>query len=43
MTLFEKTVIRLLLNIWRSVQQTPGVATYDEDEAYQAEVEEMLK
>ena len=43
MTVFEKLVLRLLLNIWDSVRQTPGVPTYDEDIALYKEVEEAIK
>jgi hypothetical protein len=43
MTQFQKLVIRLLIGIWESVRQVPGVANYDEDDDLIKEAEEAIK
>ena len=42
MTSFEKVVLKLLVAIWQSVRQTPGVATYDEDVELELEAQELI-
>lgn len=42
MTYLERLVLKLLVQIWMSIRQAPGVAHYEEDDILQREAEEAL-
>ena len=43
LTAFQKLVLKVLLAIYSKSLMTPGVATYEEDEALREELEEAIK